>query len=63
MPTPEPETWDVDPWAGRVKDGYIWGRGAIDDKQVPADPAPTPPSATICHMTLGHDLCRDDGRA
>jgi len=37
VPTPEPETWDVDPWAGRVKDGYIWGRGAIDDKQAPAE--------------------------
>ncbi|MEM1235574.1 MAG: M20 family peptidase [Pseudomonadota bacterium] len=25
--------WDVDPWAGEIKDGFIWGRGALDDKQ------------------------------
>jgi acetylornithine deacetylase/succinyl-diaminopimelate desuccinylase-like protein len=24
--------WTVDPFAGIVKDGYIWGRGAMDDK-------------------------------
>jgi len=24
--------WQVDPWAGEVKDGALWGRGAIDDK-------------------------------
>ncbi|MEO1796874.1 MAG: M20 family peptidase, partial [Pseudomonadota bacterium] len=25
--------WEADPWAGEIKDGYIWGRGALDDKQ------------------------------
>jgi len=24
--------WDVDPFSGVVKDGYIWGRGALDMK-------------------------------
>ncbi len=24
--------WQVDPWAGEVKNGALWGRGAIDDK-------------------------------
>lgn len=24
--------WSVDPFAGMIKDGVIWGRGAIDDK-------------------------------
>jgi acetylornithine deacetylase/succinyl-diaminopimelate desuccinylase-like protein len=24
--------WTVDPFSGAVKDGFIWGRGAIDDK-------------------------------
>jgi acetylornithine deacetylase/succinyl-diaminopimelate desuccinylase-like protein len=24
--------WDVDPFSGAVKDGYIWGRGALDMK-------------------------------
>ena len=26
------EEWTVDPFAGEVKDGYVYGRGAIDDK-------------------------------
>ncbi|MEM1375060.1 MAG: M20/M25/M40 family metallo-hydrolase [Pseudomonadota bacterium] len=25
--------WDVDPWAGEIRDGFVWGRGALDDKQ------------------------------
>ena len=28
----KPETWQVPPFGGDVRDGYIWGRGAIDDK-------------------------------
>jgi acetylornithine deacetylase/succinyl-diaminopimelate desuccinylase-like protein len=24
--------WDVDPLAGEVRDGFVWGRGALDDK-------------------------------
>ena len=27
-----PASWSVDPFSGLVKDGYIWGRGAIDMK-------------------------------
>lgn len=27
-----PEFWAVDPFSGAVKDGYIWGRGALDMK-------------------------------
>ena len=27
-----PEFWSVDPFAGLIKDGYIWGRGALDMK-------------------------------
>jgi acetylornithine deacetylase/succinyl-diaminopimelate desuccinylase-like protein len=26
------EFWSVDPFAGTVKDGYVWGRGALDMK-------------------------------
>jgi acetylornithine deacetylase/succinyl-diaminopimelate desuccinylase-like protein len=26
------EGWSVDPFAGTVKDGYVWGRGALDMK-------------------------------
>ncbi len=29
---PEGTGWSVDPYEGVIKDGYLWGRGAIDDK-------------------------------
>ncbi len=34
VPVPEDsrDQWEVDPFAGTVKDGYIWGRGVLDDK-------------------------------
>jgi acetylornithine deacetylase/succinyl-diaminopimelate desuccinylase-like protein len=28
----ERASWSVDPFAGAIKDGYVWGRGARDDK-------------------------------
>jgi acetylornithine deacetylase/succinyl-diaminopimelate desuccinylase-like protein len=28
----EPEHWTVDPFGGVIRDGYVYGRGAIDDK-------------------------------
>ncbi len=28
----EGQEWEVDPFAGVVKDGYVWGRGALDMK-------------------------------
>jgi acetylornithine deacetylase/succinyl-diaminopimelate desuccinylase-like protein len=27
-----PSSWSMDPFSGAIKDGYIWGRGAIDMK-------------------------------
>ena len=27
-----PQFWSVDPFSGAVKDGYVWGRGALDMK-------------------------------
>lgn len=27
-----PEAWSVDPFAGAIRDGYVWGRGALDMK-------------------------------
>jgi carboxypeptidase PM20D1 len=24
--------WNVNPWNGTIQDGYIWGRGTLDDK-------------------------------
>lgn len=32
----EPEQWSVDPFAGVIKDGYLWGRGATDMKDMVA---------------------------
>ncbi|WP_045593354.1 M20 family peptidase [Vibrio vulnificus] len=26
------DQWEVDPFSGLIKDGYIWGRGSLDDK-------------------------------
>ena len=28
--------WSVDPFSGEIKDGFIWGRGAVDMKNVDA---------------------------
>jgi acetylornithine deacetylase/succinyl-diaminopimelate desuccinylase-like protein len=28
------EDWSVDPFAGEVRDGYLWGRGAVDMKDM-----------------------------
>ncbi|QEE17944.1 M20/M25/M40 family metallo-hydrolase [Promethearchaeum syntrophicum] len=30
VPVPNPEKWSMDPFGGEIKDGYIWGRGAMD---------------------------------
>jgi acetylornithine deacetylase/succinyl-diaminopimelate desuccinylase-like protein len=28
----DPEEWVIDPWSGAVRDGEVWGRGALDMK-------------------------------
>ncbi|MEA2347011.1 MAG: hypothetical protein QOG62_798 [Thermoleophilaceae bacterium] len=28
----DPEAWTVDPWGAEIKDGCVWGRGALDMK-------------------------------
>jgi acetylornithine deacetylase/succinyl-diaminopimelate desuccinylase-like protein len=30
--TATPADWSVDPFGGRIEDGYVWGRGALDMK-------------------------------
>ena len=36
----DPVEWSVDPWSAELRDGYVWGRGAIDMKsQVAAEVA------------------------
>jgi len=32
VPAVDPERWSHPPFAGAVADGFVWGRGAIDDK-------------------------------
>jgi len=32
----EPDAWSVDPFAGEVRDGMLWGRGAVDMKDMDA---------------------------
>jgi acetylornithine deacetylase/succinyl-diaminopimelate desuccinylase-like protein len=36
----DPDAWSVDPWSGELRDGCVWGRGALDMKsQVAAEVA------------------------
>ena len=30
----QPEKWPVGPFSAALKDGYVWGRGSVDDKCV-----------------------------
>jgi acetylornithine deacetylase/succinyl-diaminopimelate desuccinylase-like protein len=32
----EPSEWSVDPFAGEIRDDYVWGRGAVDMKDMDA---------------------------
>src|SRR5690606_29924888 len=32
VPVLEPAAWTHPPFAGTIADGYVWGRGAMDDK-------------------------------
>jgi len=32
----DPGEWSVDPFAGEIRDGYVWGRGAVDMKDMDA---------------------------
>ncbi len=32
----DPSEWTVDPFAGEIRDGYLWGRGAVDMKDFDA---------------------------
>jgi acetylornithine deacetylase/succinyl-diaminopimelate desuccinylase-like protein len=30
VPVEDKDSWELDPFSGKVKDGYVWGRGALD---------------------------------
>ncbi|REL26267.1 M20/M25/M40 family metallo-hydrolase [Thalassotalea euphylliae] len=32
VPTPNAQQWQYPPFSGQIADGYIWGRGALDNK-------------------------------
>jgi acetylornithine deacetylase/succinyl-diaminopimelate desuccinylase-like protein len=32
----DPDEWSVPPFAGEIRDGYLWGRGAVDMKDFDA---------------------------
>lgn len=32
VPVPDPTVWQEPPFAGVIADGYLWGRGTLDDK-------------------------------
>lgn len=51
----ERENWSVDPFAGVVKNGQIWGRGALDMKGTNAASI----SALLRHVREGHRFDRD----
>jgi acetylornithine deacetylase/succinyl-diaminopimelate desuccinylase-like protein len=44
-----PDEWSVDPFSGKVWDGYVWGRGALDAKGV-----------TIAHLLTMIELAESD---
>jgi len=46
-----PEDWSIDPFAGRIWDGYVWGRGALDSKSV-----------TVTHLMTLLELAASDER-
>lgn len=51
----ERENWSVDPFAGTVKDGEIYGRGALDMKGANAASV----AALLRHLSEGADFDRD----
>lgn len=32
----DPKDWSIDPFSGEIRDGFIWGRGAVDMKNIDA---------------------------
>jgi acetylornithine deacetylase/succinyl-diaminopimelate desuccinylase-like protein len=46
-----PEDWTVDPWSGELRDGCVWGRGALDMKDQVA-----------CEVTAGIALAEEGWR-
>ena len=52
----DPAEWQVDPWSGELRDGEIWGRGALDMKGQVAASAVAMASLAREGFTPGGDL-------
>jgi acetylornithine deacetylase/succinyl-diaminopimelate desuccinylase-like protein len=53
----DPEEWSTDPWSGELRDGYVWGRGALDMKgQVASEVAAAAALARSGWRPAGGDL-------
>jgi len=52
----QPEKWPVDPFSAAIKDGYIWGRGSLDDKPVLAANLMVMLLLKRNHVTLDRDV-------
>jgi acetylornithine deacetylase/succinyl-diaminopimelate desuccinylase-like protein len=52
----DPAEWQLDPWSGELRDGEIWGRGALDMKGQVAASAVTIASLTREGFEPGGDL-------
>jgi acetylornithine deacetylase/succinyl-diaminopimelate desuccinylase-like protein len=50
----DPKEWSVDPWSGALRDGQIWGRGALDMKHHVA-------AAAVAIATLAREGFRPAG--
>jgi acetylornithine deacetylase/succinyl-diaminopimelate desuccinylase-like protein len=56
VPVQEPAEWSVEPFAGVIQDGYVWGRGAVDCKCLTAMNAVAMFLLKRSGATLGGDL-------
>jgi acetylornithine deacetylase/succinyl-diaminopimelate desuccinylase-like protein len=52
----QPEKWPVDPFSATIKDGYVWGRGSLDDKPVLAANLMVMLLLKRNHVTLDRDV-------
>jgi acetylornithine deacetylase/succinyl-diaminopimelate desuccinylase-like protein len=52
----QPQKWPVDPFSAAIKDGYVWGRGSLDDKPVLAANLMVMLLLKRNHVTLDRDV-------